>query len=151
MNLFNNILDTNQNVDINNYKHDALKGNFLKNCLNDVFFSNENVDALQTGMRNMVANKTNGKHIIKRQSDDELKIIMRAIYYQYGLNQTDNILEQVQDLNKKVLEYCVKRILIEIEQYNQYIKDASEMHVPIERSVNLSNKGNKTLYRETLF
>lgn len=151
MNLFNNILETNQNVDINNYKHDALKGNFSKNCLNDVFFSNENIDALQTGMRNMVANKTNGKHIIDRQSDDELKIIMRAIYYQYGLNQLDNIFEQVKDLNKKVLEYSVKRILVEIEQYDQYIKDASEMHVPMERSVNLSNKGNKTLYRETLF
>ena len=147
MDLFNDILETNQNVEIDNYKQDAIKGNFSKNCLNDVFFSNDNIEALQIGMRNMVANKTQGKHIIGRQSDTELKIIMRGFYYQYGLNQPDNILEQVKDLNKKVLTYSVNRILVEIEQYQQYIKDASQIHVPMERSVNLSNKGNKTLYR----
>ena len=33
----------------------------------------------------------------------------------------------------------------------QYIKDASTLYVPMERSVNLSNKGNKILYRDKLF
>ena len=41
--------------------------------------------------------------------------------------------------------------MTEIEQYNNYVKDASSMHVPLDRSENVSNKGSKTLYRETLF
>lgn len=140
-----------QGVELNNFKSDAIKGNFDKNCLNDVFFSDDNIDALQIGMRNMVANATEGKEMIGRQSDIELKIIMKAIYLEYGKNLNDNILEQTKDLNKKVLDFAVPRILVEIKQHNTYIKDASNIHMPMERSMNVSNKGSKTLYRDTLF
>ena len=140
-----------QGVELNNFKGDAIKGNFDKNCLNDVFFSDDNIDALQIWMRNMVSNATEGREFIGRQSDIELKIIMKAIYLEYGKNQNDNILEQVKELNKKVLDFAVPRILTEIKQHKEYIKDASNIHVPMDRSVNVSNKGSKTLYRETLF
>lgn len=140
-----------QGVDLNNFKGDAIKGNFNKNCLNDVFFSDDNIEALQTGMRNMVLNATEGREVIGRQSDIELKIIMKAIYLEYGKNLNDNILDQVKDLNKKVLDYSVPRILVQIKQYKTYVRDASSVHVPMDRSVNVSNKGSKTLYRDTLF
>lgn len=140
-----------QGVDLNNFKGDAIKGNFNKNCLNDVFFSDDNIEALQTGMRNMVLNATEGREVIGRQSDIELKIIMKAIYLEYGKNLNDNILDQVKDLNKKVLDYAVPRILVQIKQYKTYVRDASNVHVPMDRSVNVSNKGSKTLYRDTLF
>ena len=32
-----------QGVELNNFKDDAIKGNFNKNCLNDVFFSDDNM------------------------------------------------------------------------------------------------------------
>lgn len=140
-----------QGVDLNNFKGDAIKGNFNKNCLNDVFFSDDNIEALQIGMRNMVSNATEGREVIGRQSDIELKIIMKAIYLEYGKNLNDNILDQVKDLNKKVLDYAVPRILVQIKQYKTYVRDASSVHVPMDRSVNVSNKGSKTLYRDTLF
>jgi hypothetical protein len=140
-----------QEVELNNFKDDAIKGNFSKNCLNDVFFSDDNINALQIGMRNMVSNATEGEVTIGRQSDIELKIIMKAIYLEYGKNLNDNIISQVQNLNKKVLDYAVPRILTEIKQYNTYVKDASSIQQPLERSVNVSNKGSKTLFRETLF
>lgn len=140
-----------QGVDLNNFKGDAIKGNFNKNCLNDVFFSDDNIEALQIGMRNMVSNATEGREVIGRQSDIELKIIMKAIYLEYGKNLNDNILDQVKDLNKKVLDYAVPRILVQIKQYKTYVRDASSVHLPMDRSVNVSNKGSKTLYRDTLF
>ena len=138
-------------VENNNLKDVGIKGNFEKNCVNDLFFSQQNIDALQIGLKNMVANKTNGKHIIHPQSETELSIIMRSMYLQYGLNLETNIVEQVKDLNKKVLDFAVPRILVDLEQYEKYLKDASKVHVPMERSVNLSNKGNKILYRDELF
>lgn len=138
-------------VEFNNNQDIALKGNFSRNCLNDLYFSKINMDALQMGMRNMVASATKGETIIGKQSDTELLIIMRGIYNQYGLNQPDNIVEQVKALNKMVLDYSVKQILREIEQYKIYVRDASQMNIPMDRSQNVSNKGSKILYRDTLF
>ena len=138
-------------VENNNLKDVGIKGNFEKNCVNDLFFSQQNIDALQIGLKNMVANKTNGKHIIHPQSVTELSIIMRSMYLEYGLNLETNIVEQVKDLNQKVLDFAVPRILVDLEQYDKYVQDASKVHVPMERSVNLSNKGNKILYRSELF
>ena len=138
-------------VENNNLKDIGIKGNFEKNCVNDLFFSQQNIDAVQIGLKNMVANKTNGKHIIHPQSVTELSIIMRSMYLQYGLNLETNIVEQVKDLNQKVLDFAVPRILVDLEQYEKYVQDASKVHVPMERSVNLSNKGNKILYRSELF
>lgn len=134
-----------------NLKDVGIKGNFEKNCVNDLFFSQTNIDALQTGMKNLVATKTNGKYIIGNQSENELMIIMRGLYLEYGQNLLTNVVEQVRDLNKKVLEFSVPRILVDLEQYDQYVKDASQVHIPMERSTNVSNKGNKVLFRKELF
>ena len=102
-------------------------------------------NAINIGLRNKIANITKGETIIGRQSDTELKIIMKGIYLLYGKNLDDNVVEQTRELNKKVLDYAVRRIMTEIEQYNNYVKDASSMHVPLDRSENVSNKGSKTL------
>tara|TARA_B100001939_G_scaffold311422_1_gene293960 strand:+ start:18 stop:458 length:441 start_codon:yes stop_codon:yes gene_type:complete len=134
-----------------NYRDIGIKGNFEKNCVNDLFFSQTNIDALQTGLKNLVANKTQGKHIIGAQSESELMVIMRAIYLEYGMNLQTNVLEQIKDLNKKVLDFSVPRILVDLEQYDKYIADASQMHTPMDRSINVSNKGNKVLFRKDLF
>jgi len=134
-----------------NLKDVGIKGNFEKNCVNDLFFSQVNIDALQSGMKNLVSNKTNGKHMIGNQSENELMIIMRGIYLEYGQNLLTNVVEQVRDLNKKVLDFSVPRILVDLEQYDKYIQDASQLHVPMERSTNVSNKGNKVLFRKELF
>jgi len=134
-----------------NLKDVGIKGNFEKNCVNDLFFSQTNIDALQTGMKNLVATKTNGEHIIGNQSENELMIIMRGIYLEYGQNLLTNVVEQVRDLNRKVLDFSVPRILVDLEQYEQYVKDASQVHIPMERSTNVSNKGNKVLFRKELF
>jgi len=140
-----------QNVELDNWKQDATKGFMSKNCLNDLFFGKTNMEALQMGMRNIVANVTDGKEIISKQNEIELKVIMRSIYLQYGKNLDHDVIEQVKDLNKKVLDYCVPRILSEIEQYKNYVRDASNLYTPIENSTNVSNKGSKTLYRDSLF
>ncbi len=138
-------------VENKNYRDVGIKGNFEKNCVNDLFFSQTNIDALQTGLKNLVANKTQGKHIIGSQSESELMVIMRAMYLEYGMNLQTNVVEQIRDLNKKVLDFSVPRILVDLEQYDKYIQDASQIHVPMERSTNVSNKGNKILFRKDLF
>ena len=82
---------------------------------------------------------------IGRQKDDELKIVMRSIYFQYSKNLPNNIKEQVLDLNTRVIDWCVPEIISNIKQTQRYIRDISTMPVPLERSVLPSGKGLKNL------
>lgn len=113
--------------------------------LADVFFGQDNLDALQDGLRWRVYVESGQRHVISRQSDTELKIIMRSIYLQHGENRPTDILQQVQALNMQVLQFCVPRILAEIAQYLQYQRDVSTLPMPMERSENVSNKGSRVL------
>ena len=110
-----------------------------------IFFSIDNIDLLQRGIRNKILNDTDGQINISRQSDDELKIIMRSIYFQYGKNSKYNIKEQILELNTRVLEWSVPEIISNIKQSQKYLQDISTMPVPLERSTLPSKKGTKTL------
>jgi hypothetical protein len=113
--------------------------------VSSIFFSAQNIDLLQTGMRNQILNMSNGQYVIGRQSDDELKIIMRSIYYQYSKNLPYNIKEQVKYLNIKVLEWSVPRILTNLKQDEKYRRDISTLPEPLERSQLPSQKGTRVL------
>lgn len=113
--------------------------------LSDLYFSNDNMNILQFGIRNKILNESNGEIYIGRQSDDELKIIMRSIYYQYSKNLDYDIIGQIRDLNEKVLEWSIPRIISNIKQYDRYISDISSLPVPLERAELTSEKGTKSL------
>lgn len=137
--------------DVVDFHQDALKGIHYKSTLNDTFFSKENIDAVQHGVRYLVWLNSCKKHIIDRQSDEELKTVMRSVYLQYAKNQPFNILEQVKELNAKVLEYAVNNIINEINIYLKYKQDISSLPVPLERAPNTSSKGGKTLEIKSFF
>jgi hypothetical protein len=155
----NNLMNgrVNAMTKVNNYKLEksVLKAtehqtNIISRNLNctgvsKLFFSMENISLLQSGIRNKILNDTSGEFNINRQSDDELKIVMRSIYYQYGKNLPENVTEQVLDLNTRVIIWCVPQIISNIKQSQQYIKDISTMPIPLERSVLPSNKGIRVL------
>ena len=117
------------------------------NCtdVSTIFFSDNNVNLLQTGIYNKILNISAGKYNIGRQSDTDLKIIMRSIYFQYGKNKPNNIKEQVLDLNTRVIDWCVPEILSNIKQSDKYIMDISTMPIPLDRSILPTQKGLRTL------
>ena len=117
------------------------------NCtdVSSIFFSDNNVNLLQRGIYNKILNISAGKYNIGRQSDTDLKIIMRSIYFQYGKNAPNNIKEQVLDLNTRVIDWCVPEILSNIKQSDKYIMDISTMPVPLDRSILPTQKGLSTL------
>ena len=117
------------------------------NCtdVSAIFFSANNVNLLQTGIYNKILNISAGKYNIGRQSDTDLKIIMRSIYFQYGKNTPNNIKEQVLDLNTRVIDWCVPEILSNIKQSDKYIMDISTMPIPLDRSILPTQKGLRTL------
>ena len=86
-----------ENNNIQNNKPKNMTGTFTKNSLSDIYFSQSNIDLLQDSIIKGVF-ETSGTKIVK-QSEDELLIIMRSIYLQYGKNLDYNIQEQINELN----------------------------------------------------
>jgi hypothetical protein len=128
------------------FRKTAISRNIQNNELSNIFFSQNNINALQQGMKYLVWKNSGKKYVIGNQSETELQIVMRATYLQYSKNLPYNIIPQVRDLNQKVLDFTVPRIIIEIQQHNYYINDISNQPVPLERSVNTSSAGTKFLY-----
>lgn len=109
------------------------------------FFSVANVEGLHQAMRYEVYRASKGKHVIDRQSNTELLLVMRATYLMNGTNTDRGIREEVANLNAMVLEYAVPKILQEIEMYLDYKQKAGTMPVPMPRSQIATMKGTRSL------
>jgi len=113
----------------------AVEGILEKNILSDTYFSEANIKILQDSIRAGVYEKSNKQYIIAPQDCDALKTVMRSIYLQYGANRKTKIAEQIRDLNKMVLDYCIPQVYSEAQGYMIYLKDASTMYVPMPHPV----------------
>ena len=92
---------TNYN-DVTSYRG-AMTGNWTDNTLSKTFFSTQNIQIIQNGIRAGVYKMSNGRFNVGPQDLTNLKIIMRSIFLQYSANKPDNIQGQVAGLNKLVL------------------------------------------------
>lgn len=111
-----------------------------------LFFSRLNLDALQQGLRYRVYIESDGQHVISRQSDTELEVVMRSIFLQEARNDpTVDVVAQVRELNAKVLAFSVPRVLSEIEQYTAFQRDISALPQPLARGEMATNKGTRVL------
>jgi hypothetical protein len=88
----------------------ATEGLWDSTILSQVFFSEQNIQIIQNGIRAGVYKKSNGQYVIGPQDCDSLKIIMRSVFLQYSANQPNNISEQITELNKIVLDYCIQQV-----------------------------------------
>jgi hypothetical protein len=117
----------------------ATEGLWDQSTLSQTFFSQQNIQILQNGIRAGVYHKSNGQYIIGPQDCDSLKIIMRSVFLQYSANQPNNISKQIYELNKIVLNYCIQQVYSEAQGYMKYIDDASTLVVPIAHPIQVSN------------
>jgi hypothetical protein len=110
---------------------DAVSGNWEDNALSKSYFSAENVQILQNGIRAGVYKLSGDKYIVAPANPDTLKIIMRSIYLQYAEHYPTNIVEQVSRLNKLVLDYAVPTTYNEAVGYLKYREDQSTLVQPM--------------------
>jgi hypothetical protein len=128
------------------FQNDMLRGNWEHNPISTAFFSRDNLQTIQNNIRREVFNRSQPKgYVIDDQSVDELKIIMRSLYLQYGRNLPNNIPGQVAELNQRVLDWSVPHIMSAVDHYVHYLKDIEAMPVPLARSVHMSRAGTKSL------
>ena len=115
------------------------EGLWTDTSLSNTFFSQQNIQILQNGIRAGVYQKSNGQYTIGPQDCDSLKIVMRSVYLQNSANQPNNITQQVFELNKIVLNYCIQQVYSEAQGYLKYIDDASTLVVPIAHPIMTDN------------
>jgi hypothetical protein len=129
-----------------NFAADMLRGNWDKNPIASLFFTAKNVRTIQDTIRHQVLVRSGPKRYqIDDQDVDELKMIMRGIYLQYSKNNAFDVTGQVRDLNNIVIEWCVPRILSEIDHYHYYLQDISHMPIPLTQPMSMSSAGTRSL------
>lgn len=136
--------DLYENNNVHNRKSKNMTGSLSQNTLSENYFSQSNIDFLQESIIEAIFRLTNGIKI-SRQSEDELLIVMRSIYLQYSKNLDTDINTQINELNKKVLKYCVKNVNDNIKLYKGYINDITKERDVLDRPQNVDIKGDKTL------
>jgi len=128
-----------------NYNDEAIKGIHVNNKISQIIFSNNNINVLQDAIRYQVWIKTDKKYVIGRQSDTELKIIIKAIYLEHARFDDPDILREIKRLNMIIIDYCLSKILPEINIYMRYKNDIDKLPIPLSRGEFTSAKGTKTL------
>lgn len=99
--------------------------------LSKAYFSSENIQIIQNGIRAGVYYKSNKQYIVSLQDCDSLKIIMRSVFLQHSNNLPIDIMSQIQELNKIVLDYCIFHVYSEAQGYMKYLHDVSTLAVPL--------------------
>ena len=118
--------------------------------LSQAFFSQQNIQMLQNGIRAGVYNRSNGQYVIGPQDCDSLKIIMRSVFLQQSANQPGNYKEQITQLNKIVLDYCIQQVYSEAQGYMKYVSDVSTLVVPISHPI-MANDNDRQLEFKSWF
>lgn len=114
------------------------------NPVTDVFFSGQNVKTIQQALRHGVYLASGDERlVVGEQSNVELGIVMRSVFLQIYRNNPNNVLAQVKNLNKGVLDFCVPQVLREARMYMTYRKSIETLPIPIDYGVVASSKGSK--------
>jgi predicted PilT family ATPase len=127
----------------NNTQEYAVKGIQEKSIVSETFFSNQNIEVNQSTIRYNIYKNTN--QIIDKQSPNELIVVMRSVFLQYGnaILSSDNVINEIQKLNNIVVEFCTGQVNTQLKQYNGYLEKMKTLPVPMEHPKYL-NKNNFT-------
>lgn len=135
--------------------------NVEKSLLSDTFFSQTNIENIQNLIKFLVYKQMKRK--IDNQSIIELLVVMSSIYIQYNhhpeiideftpTEKKNKLLikytEEIDRLNRIAVNDIVPRICSSLQQYIDYLHDASQPLRPMNNPENTSVSGKRT-YRST--
>lgn len=133
-----------------------IKNLVAETLLSKMYFSAQNIQSIQNIVRFLVHKHSNV--VIDNQSREELLVIMRSVYLEYSshppiidesssteakLKHGPKYTNEVSRLNEIVVNTIVPKILSGLQQYLDYIRDASEPQRVMERPKNDSVAGKK--------
>ena len=91
--------------------------------LEEIFFSDENINLINKQIVLSVWKKTNNKYKINFQSKDKLIIVMRYVFIENSKNLPYNIKGQIYELNCNTVGEILPNIITNFEQQLGYLRD----------------------------
>ena len=132
--------------DNNTFRKEAIKNIHGKTLLNQLYFSDKNIENVDKKLRYTIYNMSKGQFSLGPQDKNEIGIAMRSVYLRYCKNLPDHITEQIRELNELTVSLLAPKVLSNTKQYIKYLEDINESHMRvIDRPVNVSSAGTKTL------
>lgn len=125
---------------------EPLIGQWDETPLSKTYFSKENIQIIQNGIRAGVYRKSNEQYVVDPVNCDALKVIMRSVFLQHAANQPTNISKQIYQLNQMVIDYCVFNVYSEAQGYLKYLQDINTLAVPLATPV-VERQKDKNNYR----
>lgn len=116
--------------------------------LNTTFFSKQNQNLIQRGIKQQILNKHKVK--IDNQSPDVILAIMRVVFINNSADPYNDITAQVKFMNQRVIEMCARQITSGLTQFYGYLQDIDRPLHPPSIPVNTSVYGNKINYNEKI-
>lgn len=125
----------------------ALRGLQMNNSpVSIAFFSNKNIARIQKYIRREIFKRSKGEYVLETDQDEnDLILVMRAIFLEYSRHLPTNIAEQVAELNRYTLREIVPGMITNIEQQMLYLRDMSQPIQPIALPLNVNNGGRRNL------
>ena len=132
-----------------NKKGKALRNQLIKNelkisqdeigALETAFFSKENIDLINKQLILRVYRETDKKFKICPQKDQDLIIVMRYVFIEYGRNLPFDIEGQIKDLNCTVVGEILPIVITNVDQKVGYLRDISTQPVGPPLPINTKN------------
>ena len=133
--------------DYYNMAEDCSKGIYQSDTtiIAHLFFSPANVRKINKMLKKAVFKATFGEYLIDQQEEKDLTVVMRSMYIQHAMHLKDDVKGQVKLLNKLTIDELVPNVISEIQAYYGYIQRAFEPRQIMDRPVNTSIAGSKTI------
>jgi len=122
---------------------EMMRGKNECTILDYLFFSNRNIQIIQNAIRKRVYDISG--HIIGNQSENELLMIMRSMFFLNLPLEFPTVTKNIEFLNKTVIDQALPKILTNMKQYLIYLKDVQRNSTPSDRPVGETIKGTRQL------
>lgn len=132
------------------------KNLYSESLLTQLFFSPKNIQNVQSMLRFLVYKNTN--QVIDKQSTSELLVIMRSIFFEHSahpeimkkeMTEREKQLlfvkytNEVNRLNNLIFNEVVPKVVSQLQQYMDYLRDVSQQPQQMERPKTESVKGQR--------
>lgn len=139
----------NDNVNSNELRNELIKNEVrISEChqgkLEDIFFSDKNIDIINKHLILSVYKKSAGKFKISKQSRESMLIVMRYIFLEYARHLPYNIDKQIAELNCRVVGDILPNIFTNVRQKIDYLRDIDCPRQQVPLPINTKNE-NKEL------
>jgi len=111
----------------------------MKSLLSETYYSQSNVDYLQTTIMNSVKAATG--YAIGPQDPMDLYNLMRKVYTDYMVVDYDDVPNQISRMNEVVVKSATKTISVGVMQNLIYLRDIGRLPVPPDAPRNTSSYG----------